>query len=131
MIYVDSSAIMRLVCGDSDARLRFATEIGDESLLTSSLAIVECFCKPMRLKDDVSLHLLHGFFASANVTVVPVSNGIAMQAATLRAQLRLKTPDAVHVATAQSQPMTKLLTTDSDFAKARAVLQTTVVVLEP
>jgi len=131
MIYMDSNAIMRMVCGDEASRARFAAEIGSEKLLTSTLALVECLCKPIATKDELSLTLLRGFFSSIDVLVAPTTVEIAMKAAEIRAQFKFKTPDAVHIATALSHDLSKVLTTDTDFEKARSLTSAAIVVLKP
>lgn len=129
MIYLDSGVVMRLVEGIPQNNPRYLSEIGNSPLATSSLALTECLCKPLANQDKVSLGLFQGFFASSNVRVFPVTVDIAVKAAELRARLNFKTPDAIHVATALITNSAKILTTDTDFEKARSLTSVPIVVL--
>lgn len=86
---------------------------------TSVLTVTEALTKSYELN---SLNLIPDrltFIAGAGlITVVDVSRAIALKAAELRAKYRLKTPDAIHLATALEANCELFLTTDKDFTKA-------------
>jgi predicted nucleic acid-binding protein len=68
---------------------------------TSAITLTEILVKPPPANDnalqDEYLHLLT---TTDNVHLMPVNATIAKRAALLRARYKLKTPDAIHVATA-------------------------------
>jgi len=55
------------------------------------------------------------------ITPWPVSVTIAEQAARLRAQYRLRTPDAIHIATAMIAGCDAFLTNDRDLKRVQAI----------
>ena len=68
---------------------------------TSELSFLEVVVKPLRLQDD----MLYGLFQRILYDVIgfatlPISLAILARAAQLRASTSLKTPDAIHAATA-------------------------------
>ena len=54
---------------------------------------------------------------SANVTTVGISESVAEQAASLRAQHNIRTPDAIQLAAAIQEDATFFLTNDSELPK--------------
>jgi predicted nucleic acid-binding protein len=68
---------------------------------TSELSLAECLVKPYAERNDQAiaayLEMLSG---RAPVAVVPITGAILLRAARLRAETRLKLPDAIHLATA-------------------------------
>ncbi len=78
-----------------------AVDHGEFRVTTSVLTLTEVLVHPMRqgdheLADQYRRVLLH----ASQVTVVPVSETIAEEAAQLRARHGLRTPDAIQMATA-------------------------------
>jgi len=99
-----------------------AVEDGQFSIVTSVVTLLEVMVQPIRngdeaLAKDYQDILLHG----ANIKVIPVTITIAQVAAELRAESRLKTPDAVHLATALEHQAAAFLTNDRDFGEARSL----------
>ncbi|MEH2396173.1 PIN domain-containing protein [Nostoc sp.] len=52
---------------------------------------------------------------SQNLTVIPVSRQVLIEAAKLRASINIKLPDAIHAATALLTQCSTLLTNDQRF----------------
>jgi predicted nucleic acid-binding protein len=119
LIYADASAIMRLVDGDEPARHRVEALLRQRGgqVVTSVISMIECRSKPLRDGDHQRLALYDAFFGSHDLTVFPVDIGVANQATQLRARYNLKTPDAIHVATAVVHAVALVVTTDHDFAR--------------
>jgi predicted nucleic acid-binding protein len=105
-----------------------AVERGDIHAVTSTLTIAECLVHPLRKADHRLAATYRMVFRTfPNLTVVPVSEDVAEQAAILRARVGLRTPDAVQVATALSSGVGCLVTNDEGL---RAVPKPEVLVLE-
>lgn len=66
----------------------------------SRLSWLECMVKPLRDQDDALVNDYRSFFDSAQLEVVELTRQVIERAADLRAEHRLKTPDALQVACA-------------------------------
>lgn len=94
-------------------------EAGELSIVTSVVTLLEVMVQPIRYGDEALANeyqeiLLNG----ANVQTVSVTPTVAQVAAELRAESRLKTPDAIHLATALQHQAAAFLTNDRDFGSA-------------
>ena len=121
LIYADASAIMRLVDGDEPARQRVEFIIRQHGglVVTSVLSMIECRSKPLRDGDLARVALYDAFFGSRDLTLFPVDQAVAEQATRVRARYNLKTPDAIHIATATLHVASLVVTTDHDFARCK------------
>ena len=122
MIYADSGIIMRWVEGVETVRAPIQASWwqlapADRVFITSRLARLECRCKPLRDHDDALLGLYDVFFAGREVDVREISAAVIEKATALRAALRLKTPDAIHAATAMLAGAAAFWTTDMRFSR--------------
>jgi predicted nucleic acid-binding protein len=67
----------------------------------SSLSVAEIFTKPFAQQDQAAISIIENFLLTfPGLEIIPTSYSIARKAAELRAKYRLKTPDAIIVATA-------------------------------
>ena len=80
----------------------------------SPLTELECLVLPLRLKRDDLLDKFQRFFALNLRLVMPDS--VYREAANLRAERGIKTPDALHFATALHHGCTELWTNDDRLA---------------
>ena len=64
---------------------------------------------------DLAQEYRNVLLQSPNLTPVPLDAGIAEQAAELRAQYKLRTPDAIQLATALRSGAPWFLTSDADL----------------
>ena len=121
LIDTDASAIMRLVDGDDPARQRVETLLRQHggNVVTSVISMIECRSKPLREGDAPRVRAHDAFFSSRDLTLFPVDSAVADRATQLRATYNLKTPDAIHVATAAVHGASLVVTTDHDFAHCR------------
>jgi predicted nucleic acid-binding protein len=91
-----------------------ALDRGELQAVTSTVALLEVLVLPLRQGDT---HLAQAYrtilLNSRSLTSVPVSAAIAEQAAQLRAQFTIRTPDAIHVATALYAGAPVFLTNDT------------------
>ncbi|NWF57474.1 MAG: PIN domain-containing protein [Syntrophaceae bacterium] len=76
-------------------------EKGKLTAVTSTLTIAECMVQPFRAKAlELAARYKILFRDFPHLSVIPVSDEIAEKGAWLRAQYKIKTPDAIQLATA-------------------------------
>jgi len=123
ILAVDACTIIYLVEGGSPiasaAVERFREHLGDlgARAVCSRLARLECRVGPLRAGDSVLLGRYDAFFRRRRVDVLEVSAAVIEQATELRARYRLKTPDAIHLATAIEAKADVFLTGDADLKR--------------
>lgn len=121
MIYLDSCIVIYLVekhpvyYAPLERRFREAAQAG---FSVSPLVLLECLVGPLKRRDDVLEARFERFFAA--VTVLPHDETVFRKAARLRAR-GIKTPDALHLATAEHYGCTELWTNDNRLAKVSAL----------
>lgn len=93
---------------------------GDSRAVLSTAAVTECLAKPIELRDAELIARYEAFFELPTTTLTALDRTIALEAAQLRARFGLKTPDAIHLATAIEAGANLYLTTDqNDYARCR------------
>ena len=98
-------------------RQAFGGELGaDAGLAISPLVKLECLVGPMR-SANVALQRYYED-GLAQFTVLDMPEPVFLLAAALRARFGLKTPDALHLATAQFHGCSALWTNDDRLAAA-------------
>jgi predicted nucleic acid-binding protein len=118
--------VIRLVEGDAATRApleaRLARCLGvSGSLVISPLTRLECRSKPLRAGDLATLAQFDVFFGGVELTLAEVSAAVIDRATDLRAKYNLKTPDALHYATAVAVGATVFLTGDRTLARCSEV----------
>lgn len=99
-----------------------SVENGDIQVVTSAVTLLEVLVHPIRNHDEGLAQEYQDILLNAtNITTVPVTPITAQIAAELRAESRLKTPDAIHLATAMNHQATSFLTNDRDFPNGTGV----------
>jgi predicted nucleic acid-binding protein len=126
LIYLDTNVVIRLVEGDAPTRapltVRLAAALGvPGSLVTSRLTRLECRSKPLRVGDLATLTQFDVFFAGIELILADVSAAVIERATDLRARYGLKTPDALHYATAVEIGATTFLTGDRGLSRCSEV----------
>lgn len=82
-------------------------------VVTSEITMAECLVKPFAEKDIFAIEAYMAFVGEqASLPVVPISRPILLSAAQLRAETRLKLPDAIHLATAKWAECSAFVTND-------------------
>lgn len=99
-----------------------ASSAGRFHLVTSTISLLEVLVLPLQkgrmgLADRYQEILVR----SRQCTLIPLDPLVAQRAAVLRAKYRLRTPDAIQVATAWVTRATAFVTTDRLLAKIREV----------
>lgn len=93
-------------------------EAGKTHAATSTLALLEVLMQPYQLKkDDLVLKFYALLTSYPHLTWVPMTLNVADHAAKLRAEHRLKTPDAIQAASAIACKATGFICNDKVFRK--------------
>lgn len=97
-------------------------ETGQVEASTSTLTLLELLVQPYRLKKDGLVLKFYSLFTTyPHLSWLPVTLNVADRAARLRAEHRLKTPDAVQAAAAISHGATGFICNDSAFEKVAEI----------
>ena len=93
--------------------------IGQLTGITSAIMLTETLVRPIRNKDTAQQQKIKDLLLnSRNMTSVPANDAIAEIAAALRARYHMRTPDALHAATAINFGCHAFLTNNaSDFRR--------------
>lgn len=131
MIALDSSVIMCLVEGIEPARTEASTLLAaDKIACVSVVAISECMNRPIAAANQSEIELFNRFFRSSDCWLMDVDVQVARRAADLRAHYNLKTPDALHLATAIEHKARLFITTDrKGFARCVGKVAVPIVIL--
>ena len=99
-----------------------AAERGEFRVVTSLVTLIEVLVHPLREgQQDLAQQYRDVLLLSANLTPVPLDEQIAEQAAELRARHKLRTPDAIQVATALRSGAAWFLTSDADLPEIAGI----------
>jgi predicted nucleic acid-binding protein len=126
MIYIDSGIILRMIEGADKVRLPIEARLAQldpaqRVLATSRLSTLECRCKPLREQNAELLVLYNNFFIAGEIQLLEIDRAVIDKATEVRAVNGLKTPDAIHLATAQSLNVAAFWTTDRRLARTPGV----------
>ncbi len=94
-----------------------AAQRGELEIVASELVILETLVKPLRDQDLTLQRLLRELFRAREVHLIPTTSSIWEGAAQIRATSGLKTPDAIHAASALAARAKVLLTNDPHFRR--------------
>jgi predicted nucleic acid-binding protein len=93
-----------------------AVQAGSLTLVTSDLSVLEALVLPLRTGDTVLELEYEGFFDQAGIDLVPMTRPLLKSAARLRATVPgLRTPDAIHAASALTSGCRLFVTNDRGF----------------
>lgn len=90
---------------------------GRLELITSELALLETMVLPLRQQDGLLIAAYEQLLMSSDVRLVPITTDLLRQAAQLRADTNLKTPDAIHAASASIAGCDQFVTNDPAFKR--------------
>lgn len=85
------------------------------TVVSSELTVSEALVKPLRGDDAVTARLFQSLFDASEVHLFQATRGLWEDTARLRAATGLKTPDALHAATALHVGCASFITNDADF----------------
>lgn len=119
IVYLDTAPIVYSIERHADywqllTPLWQKLQAGTIQLISSELLILECLVKPLKTNDTILVNAYENFFAN-RIILLPIQESILRDAAQLRANSKLKTPDSIHAATAISNSSTLFLTNDTGF----------------
>jgi predicted nucleic acid-binding protein len=91
---------------------------GQITVVTSELTLLEVLVKPLRVGDVATATTFRTILQkSPDVQMLPITQTVLEKAASLRATMNLKTPDALHAATAVLNDCVLFVTNDSTFSR--------------
>jgi len=91
-------------------------DAGEVSVVTSELTLAEVLVGPLKTQNIAIQQTYCSFLTStATFVVPPVNREILEESAQLRANTKLKLPDAIHMATALRHQCDSFLTNDDVF----------------
>ncbi len=90
---------------------------GEFDVASSDITVLETLVKPLREGDEVVEMLLRSMFDAHEVSLIPATRELWEDAARIRAETGLKTPDALHAATALGIGCALFVTNDIDFRR--------------
>ncbi|MCW5570895.1 MAG: type II toxin-antitoxin system VapC family toxin [Steroidobacteraceae bacterium] len=108
--------------GAAAGRILGDLEAGRFTAIASELLLLELTVLPLRQgRQDIAdqYELLFSHFP--NLELVPLSRGILLEASALRAAHGLRTPDAIHIATAVRAGASAIVTNDASWARLPAI----------
>jgi predicted nucleic acid-binding protein len=120
-IYLDANIWIYALEGFPDFAQELTTlfnSIGQGNLtaVTSELSLAEVLVMPIKNANPTQQETYKQALSSTlNVRVIPVQRDILIEAARLRAVVKLKLPDAIHAATALTARCSTFLTNDRGF----------------
>ena len=94
---------------------------GEFDVASSDITVLETLVKPLREGDEVVEILLRSMFDAHEVSLIPATRELWEDAARIRADTGLKTPDALHAATALGAGCTLFVTNDTDFRRVEGL----------
>lgn len=84
--------------------------------MTSELSLSEILVRPIKVGDVAKQKIYtQAIVKTKNVIAAPVERSILISAAEMRANTKLKLPDAIHATTALATGCTTFLTNDKQF----------------
>ncbi|MCF2149672.1 type II toxin-antitoxin system VapC family toxin [Desmonostoc muscorum LEGE 12446] len=119
-IYIDTSVVIYTIEGIPDyysllQPLWSKFYAGKIQIISSELILMEVLVVPLRNGNNSLVADYEELLLSSQVKLIPISQSILRQSANLRATSNLKTPDAIHAATALSVSCNQFITNDKGF----------------
>lgn len=95
--------------------LWLATQAGTIETVSSELTLLEAMVGPLKRGDSALEKAFEQALLGTELRLLPITQSILRTAAKLRATTKIKTPDALHLATAEEAGCSLLVTNDSHF----------------
>jgi predicted nucleic acid-binding protein len=105
-----------------------AAQAGSIAVVSSELTLMECMVMPMRVGDVALRDAYDQALRGTELRLLPIDQAVLMEAASIRAaSSAVRTPDAIHRATALVNGCSMLVTNDAGF---RSVQRLPIVILQ-
>lgn len=119
-VYVDTSVLIYTLEVNTDyfsllQPLWIKFQANEIELVSSELILMEVLVLPLRNNNESLVFDYEQLLLNSAMQLVPIDQSILRQAANLRAKSSLKTPDAIHAATAISVNCDLFITNDNGF----------------
>ena len=119
-VYVDTAVLIYTLEENTDyfdllKPLWIKFQAQEIELISSELILMEVLVLPLRNNDESLISDYEQLLLDSAMQLIPINQSILRQAANLRATNRLKTPDAIHAATALSINCDLFITNDNGF----------------
>lgn len=92
-----------------------ASRNGSIEVVTSELSVLEVMTGAIKMGDQGMIDMYDELMQGTEIRLIPVDLQILLNAARLRAETSLRTPDAIHAATASRTNCSTLITNDLAF----------------
>ena len=125
-IYLDASSIIYSVERNEPYFTLLApawqqAAAGQFVVVCSELVIAETLVRPIREGNADLAAAIRDVFSAPEVELIPTTRQLWEDTARLRAETGLKTPDALHAATALRSGCTLFITNDTDFRRVHGL----------
>jgi predicted nucleic acid-binding protein len=132
LVYLDANSIIytvekHAVYGPLLDPLWLAAQAKSIEVISSELALMECLVGALKRADAALVKDYEKALFGTDMRLVPIAQSILRDAAQLRATTKLKTPDAIHAATAQQAGCALFVTNDAGY---RSIAGLSVTVLD-
>lgn len=126
LVYADTSPLIYTVEKHADfypllQPLWMAVKNGQIEVVSSELALLETLVGPIKHNDAALSAMYEQVLAGSDIRLISITKDTLREAARLRAQTNLKTPDAIHAATALSAGCVQFITNDPAFRRVTAL----------
>ncbi len=122
LVYVDTAIVIYSVEKVPDyfsalEPLWLRLKVGTLKMISSELTLMETLVLPLRNKRFDLIRAYESLLLASDLQAFPITQAVLKEAAQLRALTSLRTPDAIHAATAMGENCSIFLTNDADFRK--------------
>ena len=119
-VYVDTAVLIYTLEVNTDyfdllKPLWIMFQAGQIELISSELIMMEVLVLPLRNNNEALISDYEQLLLNSAMQLVPIDQSILRQAANLRATNSIKTPDAIHAATAMAVNCDLFITNDNSF----------------
>ena len=126
IVYLDTQAVIYSVekhpkYAHALRPLWVAAKGGSLRLVTSELTLLETLVGPFKNGDSILAAAYERLLGSVDLNMLPVTLAVLREAARLRSSTSLRTPDAIHLATAMIAQCVCCVTNDMAFRKVPGI----------
>jgi predicted nucleic acid-binding protein len=120
LVYLDANPIIysvekHPVYGPMLQPLWLAAQAGTIEVVSSDLVLMESLVGPLKSGDTRLQSAYEDALLGTEMRLLPITQSILREAARIRGTTKLKTPDALHLATARQAGCVLFLTNDAGF----------------